>query len=177
MRVKGFRGNGRDLGTGCAITEGQGIYIARTVEFARIFGPNIKIIEYFEPENPLIVDNECLFLLENDPKLFEPIHENDSTWTKLNKRSAELLMGFSTRVRFSTRAENYMATQLTKFISAAGHDAVRVNFRKMIVEGKSSAWDVLLNSDLIIRIYPHQELIDPALPKMDFCDSLALIQG
>ena len=173
MKIKGFRGNGR-ADKACVITEGEGIYISRTIEFARVFGPEIEVVEYFEPENPLVVHNEPLYLLEDDFQLFAPIRENDSVWTRLNKQAAEGQSHKSSRdycqSMFTPEAGDYVAKELTKLIREAGYDAVRIIFEKLTIEGNPTCWDVLLNPDLVIKRHPLKTaLIDISALEMEYC--------
>lgn len=163
MKIKGFRGNGR-VDKACVITEGEGIYVSRTIEFARIFGPDLEVVEYFEPENPLIVHNEPLYLLEENIELFKPIYKNDSVWTRLNKRAAK---GQPPGI-WLPATDDYVAKKLTRLIRKATYDAVRIIFENLMIEGNPTRWDVLLNPDLVIRRHPLKAPVDVKL-QMEYC--------
>lgn len=174
-KIKGFHGRGEDLNSqGCAITEGRGVYVAHAVEFAQLFGSEIEVVEYFEPQNPLIVDNESLYLLVQDPEIFEPIREKDSIWTKLNKQALKVTP--RDMLFFDRAVMDAVSEKLSELILADGYDAVRVTFREMIIEGDPCKWDVLMNENLVIKRYPLAvSLPDPAPPV--FCESLLRYQS
>ena len=69
---------------GSGNTEGDGLYLSKDEDLASVFGTPTRF-KFITPKNPLVVNEEPLYLLHEMDKLVEPITDKDSTWTKLNK--------------------------------------------------------------------------------------------
>jgi hypothetical protein len=70
-------------------TEGNGIYIAKSIELAKFFGSDIVKVSYKNPTKPLIVYEEPLPLLSDIFPIFAPIEPTDSKWIKINKQAVK----------------------------------------------------------------------------------------
>ena len=142
MKTKiGYRGEGPDVGEkghGVTGTEGDGVYIADTERLAEFFGDVVRV-EYIPPKNPLVVDEEPLYLLHEMDELFDPIKPTDSVWTKANKEATK---------RSGVTDEHWdpdkIAKELTSVIKEWGYDGVRV------VSG-GDGWTILFDPSAVVK--------------------------
>ncbi len=133
---KGLERCGRSYGS----TEGEGLYVATTVEMAAEFGEVIKI-QFRKPKNPLIAEYEDLPLLalvtDDGHRIFEPIEAADTEWIQFNKLAFQ---------QSGCTDENYdvdlIAKHLTRLLLENGYDAVYVMY-----DGPDG-WYVLLDNNL-----------------------------
>lgn len=142
--VVGYRGvnfdeNNRiipNLGVG---TEGNGVYIADTEHTASFFG-DVVAVEYYPPRNPMIVDEEPLYLLHEMDEIMDPIEPGDSVWARVNKEAVK---------RAGATDQNWnlnkVAAALTDILKERGYDGVRVTS-----DGES--WTVLFNQNDVISM-------------------------
>ena len=118
-----YRGGTLRRTTGVAATEGEGLYISSSREFAKGYGKVTKI-EYAKPKKPLIVAaTDELPVIQESKWLMEPITSADSVWVRLNKQ-ARIDLGLT-----DTNFQKYVAkfnTRLTELISGEGYDAIKV---------------------------------------------------
>lgn len=121
--LTGYRGGELRPTTGASATEGEGLYVSSSKEFAEGFG-KVSDIRYFEPRNPLVVSAiDELPVLQETTWMTEPIKHSDSPWVKVNKQAMSDL-----ELTDETFQEN-VATfnkRLTELIRIEGHDAVKV---------------------------------------------------
>ena len=142
--VISFRGtgpSGRGLGVA---TEGKGLYVTKDRDIARFFsedmpGGGIEKVRHTPPRNPLVVQDEPLYLLRDEPGIFQPPSKGDSVWTQINKIAAR-------RAGHTSEAGTDATRDLAgKFISEEvrnrGYDAIQIR-------GGGGSWDVLLDPAL-----------------------------
>jgi len=150
--VTSFRGAEKGgMEMGLFGTEGSGLYVTGDRALAESFG-DVQEIQHIAPRNPLIVKNEPLYILREDPRVYEVVSSTDSLWARLNKEAvkegkltAEIVAQKGTHSPFGMeawpRAMRRTSRILAQKIRAAGYDAVRV----LDVDG---AWEVLLDPSL-----------------------------
>lgn len=139
--LTGYRGVMPEGSYSFGSTEGNGIYLGKTPADAEFFSQEgkTKKFTYRKPLNPLIVDEEPLFILNEDPEIMEPIKKGDSKWTRFNKQA---------RINAGVTNENWgkkqdaLTAELTRLILDAGYDAVDIT-----TMGQS--WVVLLKPELM----------------------------
>lgn len=150
----GYRGirNQGESGHGVTGTEGNGVYIADTQRLAEFFG-DVHRIEYIPPSNPMIVDEEPLYLLQEMDELFEPINDDDSPWTKANKEAIK-----RSGVTNEHWSPEKVAAALTDIIKEMDHDGVRVT-------SGGESWTVLFDPKAIISQQPVEERVDEGCDK------------
>lgn len=135
----GYRGVNSG-GIGFGNSEGDGVYIARDQSTAQFFSPDAKAtsVHFSEPKNPFIVNNEPLYILEEDVQLTQPVRGSDSAWLKAAKTA--------TARAFKKTGGKWDADevghQLTKYLKDKGHDAVVVN-------SGNESWAVLFDRNSI----------------------------
>jgi len=136
--IYGYRGVNA-TGVGFGGTEGEGMYIAREPGTAAFFSPEGKTrkVKFKEPTNPLLVDNEPMYLLMESPKLTQPNGKDDSAWLRMNKEAYRAAMK-KTKGKWDQDA---VAHELTGIIKKAGYDAVAIN-------AGSEAWTVLFTPEI-----------------------------
>jgi len=123
-QLMGYRGVNRS-GVGFGSTEGKGTYISKDRELAQFFAGDrgrVKQVRFDEPKNPLIVDNEELYLLSESDALEDPPNKSDSPWLSANKE-AVARMYKETGGKWDP---DLAASRLTDILKSRGHDAVYV---------------------------------------------------
>lgn len=143
--VTSLRGVGPGGGGIGIATEGQGLYVARDRATARFFaedlpGGGIESVRHAAPRNPLVVQNEPLYLLKEDSRIFQPARSVDSVWTKINKEAAEKA-GFRSTADGSDEVLARVGRFITEGAQNKGYDAIQIR-------GTSGNWDVLLDPSL-----------------------------
>ena len=121
-------------------TEGNGVYVARDKEFAKVFGKNIITIRYKNPKKPLIVNEEPLPLLQEEYPIFDPISPQDSIWIKINKQAVQEA-GLTEEGEWDVELA---CKFLTNILKRNKYDLVRVT-------SGGEGWDVILDTSLIIK--------------------------
>jgi len=127
-------------------TEGVGLYVAHSRAMAGMFGGSVRKITYREPKNPLIVDEEPLYLLYQFEGMQLPedlkILPGDSLWTRFNKQAAlNCQVSDIDPPPKGTWPAGDLARELTRLIKAEGYDAVRVT-------SGGDTWDVLFHPEI-----------------------------
>ena len=140
-------------GAGCDSrgTEGMGMYVSHAQYGAEFMAETVEKVTYYEPSNPLMVVKEPLYILNEDRRIFNPISESDSAWTKINKQAAINMKDGG----FRKRAQ--LCRELTRLIKLNGYDCVRVLFCDQDYVSGAMSWDVLLDPSLIISVGKAQE--------------------
>jgi hypothetical protein len=136
----GYRGerSGGEKGHGVTGTEGNGTYVADNERLAEFFGDVVRI-EFIPPKNPLVVNEEPLYLLLEADELFEPIDPKDSVWTKANKEATK---------RSGVTDEHWnpskVAEELTAVLKEWGYDGVEVT-------SGGESWTVLFDPSAVVK--------------------------
>jgi len=139
-QVTGYRGVMPEGGPSFGATEGHGVYIAKKKGTASFFSlGKTKKIQYRQPLNPLIVNEEVLPILQEDEVIFQPIESTDSAWIRLNKQAA-LNIGITDETWGQQSDE--LTAELTQLILDAGYDAVDVT-------SGGESWVALLKPELM----------------------------
>ena len=125
-------------------TEGRGLYVTKDKELASFFG-GVEEVRHLPPRNPLVVDEEPLYLLQESEEIFKPIRRGDSEWTQINK--AAVRRAGATERNWG-RTQSLVGDLISEDVLARGHDAIRVT-------SGGQTWDVLLDPKLTPGI--HQE--------------------
>ncbi|KKM60313.1 hypothetical protein LCGC14_1543090, partial [marine sediment metagenome] len=142
--ITSFRGvgpGGRGIGVA---TEGEGLYVTKSRGTAGFFaedlpGGTIESVRHTPPRNPLVVQNEPLYLLRNEPEMFQPLGKGDSVWTQINKTAARRAGHTAEAGTDATRdlAGKFIGEEARK----RGHDAIQIR-------SATGDWDVLLDPAL-----------------------------
>jgi len=115
--LTGYRGGKGGFGA----SEGKGLYVSRSPGLASAFG-DVSEVKYLEPENPLIVDQERVPIMDDEFDIFAPAVDSDSEWIRMNKEAAQ-----ASRKRGVTEDkwdDDIVSDELTRIIRGAGYDAV-----------------------------------------------------